>query len=158
MYISKQIAILFVTITLLSSCGKKNSTQTGAQVLPIMSKEEGKVITGREISVWEYSKTKQLDKLREILADDYIGYFATNIMQPTDVVNLLKKTNFVDYHLSNIVVKPIAENVAVIYYNVQQNIVGADGVAWVPAVSASSIYAKRNGTWYSVFYQEMPIK
>ena len=154
-------AFLFsgIIILSLSQCKQStNSTTNTKQALPQMSVEEGKIITAREINVWEYSKTKQLDKLREILADDYTGYFSTGNMRPSDVLNLLRKTNFTDYHLSNINVKPIAADVAIITYNALQDVTGADGVKWVPEVAAAATYVKRNGTWYSVFYQEMPLR
>lgn len=153
-------AILFSGIIILSLSQCKQSTTTTSpqkQSLPQMTKEEGQVITAREISVWEYSKTKQLDKLREILADDYTGYFVTGNMQPSDVINLLRNSTFTSYHLSNINVKPIAENVAIISYHVMQDVTGADGIKWVPELAAASTYVKRNGVWYSVFYQEMPL-
>lgn len=153
-------AILFSGIIILSLSKCKQSTTTTSpqkQTLPQMTKEEGQIITAREISVWEYSKTKQLDKLREILADDYTGYFVTGNMQPSDVINLLRNSTFTSYHLSNINVKPIAENVAIISYHVMQDVTGADGIKWVPELAAASTYVKRNGVWYSVFYQEMPL-
>jgi len=153
-------AILFSGIIILSLSQCKQSTTTTSpqkQTLPQMTKEEGQIITAREISVWEYSKTKQLDKLREILADDYTGYFVTGNMQPSDVINLLRNSTFTSYHLSNINVKPIAENVAIISYHVMQDVTGTDGIKWVPELAAASTYVKRNGVWYSVFYQEMPL-
>lgn len=153
-------AILFsgIIILSLSQCKQSNTTTSPQkQSLPQMTKEEGQIITAREISVWEYSKTKQLDKLREILADDYTGYFVTGNMQPSDVINLLRNSTFTSYHLSNINVKPIAENVAIISYHVMQDVTGTDGIKWVPELAAASTYVKRNGVWYSVFYQEMPL-
>ena len=155
----KAFVISGIIILSISQCKQStNTTTTNKQALPQMSVEEGKIITAREINVWEYSKTKQLDKLREILADDYTGYFTTGNMRPSDVLNLLRKTNFTDYHLSNINVKPIADDVAIITYNALQDVTGADGVKWVPEIAAAATYVKRNGTWYSVFYQEMPLR
>lgn len=155
-------AFLFSGIIIFSLSQCKQSTQTTTttqkQALPQMSVEEGKIITAREINVWEYSKIKQYDRLREILADDYVGYFTTGNMQPSSVINLLRKSTFTDYHLSNINVKPIADNVAIITYNVLQDVTGEDGVKWVPEVAAAATYVKRNGIWYSVFYQEMPLR
>lgn len=154
----KAFIISALVIFSLSQCKQKKKITAKPLALPQMSKEEGQLIITREINVWEYSKTKQYDKLREILADDYIGYFNSGSMQPSDVINLLRKTSFNDYHLSKINVKPIADDVAVIYYDVLQDVSGADGDKWLPEISASSVYSKRNGTWYSVFYQEMPQK
>ncbi len=154
----KAIIVAGTLIFSLSQCTQSTKTTSTTAVLPKMTQEEGKIITSREINVWEFSKTKQLDKLREILADDYTGYFTSGSMRPSDVLNLLRKTNFTDYHLSNINVKPIATDVAIITYNVIQDVTGADGVKWVPEVAAAATYVKRNGIWYSVFYQEMPLK
>lgn len=154
----KAFIILGAVLFSLSQCKQSTPTTPKAQVLPQMTKEDGQVITAREINVWEFSKTKQLDKLREILADDYVGYFSTGSMRPSDVLNLLRKSTFTDYHLSNINVKPIAADVAIITYNVVQDVTGADGVKWVPEVASSATYVKRNGNWYSVFYQEMPLQ
>lgn len=147
----------FIVLTL-SQCKESTTTSTQKQALPQMTKEEGQIITAREISVWEYSKTKQLDKLREILADDYTGYFVTGNMQASDVINLLRKSTFTSYHLSDINVKPVAENVAIISYHVVQDVTGADGEKWIPEVASAATYVKRNGIWYSVFYQEMPLR
>ncbi|MFN0082877.1 MAG: nuclear transport factor 2 family protein [Ferruginibacter sp.] len=154
----KAFIVSALVIFLLSQCKQSSKNTVKSPALPQMSKEEGQLIITREINVWEYSKTKQYDKLREILADDYIGYFNSGNMQPSDVINLLRKTTFNDYHLSKINVKPIAEDVAIIYYDVAQEVVGVEGDKWIPEISASSVYAKRNGIWYSTFYQEMPMK
>jgi hypothetical protein len=144
----------------LSQCNnnKTGTTSPSLAELPKMSVEEGKVITAREISMWEFSKTKQFDKLREILADDYIGYFVSGNMHPSDVINLLKNTTFSSYHLSNIQVKPVSDNTAIIYYDLLQDVTAADGDKWLPSLKASSVYVKRNNVWYSVFYQEMPAR
>ena len=151
----KALILSFVIIFSFARCEQKVS-KAPASGIPQMSKEEGSIITKREISLWEYTKNKQYDRLREIMADDYIAYFATGNMQPSDVINQLRRSTFTSYHLSNITVKPVADNVAVIYYNVIQDVTAADGQKWLPQVAASSVYVKRNGTWYSVFYQEMP--
>ncbi|MEJ7611051.1 MAG: nuclear transport factor 2 family protein [Ferruginibacter sp.] len=151
----KTILLSFVILFSLAQC-KQQVSKPVASGIPQMSKEDGSIITKREISLWEYSKTKQFDRLREIMADDYIGYFVTGNMQPSDMINQLRRSAFTAYNLSNIVVKPVTENVAVIYYNVIQDVTGADGQKWLPQLAASSVYVKRNGTWYSVFYQEMP--
>ncbi len=153
----KAFIVGFAVIFTLSQC-KSTPAKPGNAAVPQMSKEDGQIITQREISIWEFSKTKQFDKLREILADDYIGYFTSGNMQPSEVINLLRNTTFTSYHLSNIVVKPVSENTAIIYYDVVQDVTAADGDKWIPEVAASSVYVKRNGTWYSVFYQEMPAK
>ena len=156
----KTIFSALIITLLFSQCKESTNTTTTTKKpsLPQMSKEDGQIITSREINVWEYSKTKQYDKLREILADDYVGYFSTGNMQPSSVINLLRKSTFTDYHLSNINVRPIAADVAIITYNVLQDVTGEDGVKWIPELASAATYVKRNAVWYSVFYQEMPMR
>jgi len=154
----KAFASFFVLFIFFTACKHPAPANAGASALPQMSRQEGDIIKQREISFWEYSKTKQFDKLREIMADDYMGYFSSGNMRPADVINLLRTTNFNSYHLSNINVRPVSENTAIVYYDVSQDVVSADGEKWIPEVMASSVYTKRNGVWYSVFYQEMPAR
>jgi len=133
----------------LISC-KNNRTSTS---LEFLDKDKQEIID-RETKTWEYSKTKELDKLKEILADDYIGYFGRKTMNEDDVINSLQKATVKSYELNDIRVKSISENVAIMYYIANQDGVAEDGTPWVPKVAAAATYVKRNGTWYSVFYQE----
>lgn len=136
--------VLFVILT---------SCNTNSSKLEFSEKEKQEIIK-RETQTWEYSKTKDLEKLEEILADDYIGYFGRATMNENDVIQSLGKTKLVSYKLMDFRVKPITNEVAVIYYLANQDGIGADGTPWVPDVAAAATYVKRNGKWYSVFYQE----
>lgn len=122
--------------------------------LPELSAEDKQVIIDRETKTWEYSKTKQLEQLKEILADDYTGYFGTVVMNKRDVIRSLQNTKIASYQLMNIKVKPIAKGVAVMYYLADQNGISGDGIPWFPKVAGAATYVKRNGNWYVVFYQE----
>lgn len=84
-------------------------------------------IIDRETKTWEYSKTKEFDKLKEILADDYIGYFGRKTMNENDVIYSLQKATVNYYELNNIRMKYLNENVAIIYYISNQNGVKEDG-------------------------------
>ena len=118
------------------------------------TERDKKQIIDREIKTWEYSKTKELDKLKEILADDYVGYFGRKIMNEDDVIQSLKKAKVYSYQIKNIKIKPLSASVAIIYYIADQEGVSEDGTSWMPQVAAAATYVKRNGIWYSVFYQE----
>ena len=84
-------------------------------------------IIDRETKTWEYFKTKEFDKLKEILADDYIGYFGRKTMNENDVIYSLQKATVNYYELNNIRMKYLNENVAIIYYISNQNGVKEDG-------------------------------
>ena len=145
----KVIKTLFLLALLFSfvSCNKTGPSNA-------FSDNDKQVIIDRETKTWEYSKTKELDKLKEILADDYIGYFGRKTMTQQDVIKSLQKATVRSYELINIKVKAISKDVAIIYYLANQNGVSEDGTLWVPKVAAAATYVKRNEIWYAVFYQE----
>jgi len=114
-------------------------------------------ITNREISSWEFAKTKQLDKLNNLLADDYQAFFGKITMSKAEVIRNFQVSTITNYRLFNIRVKKIDDNAAVIHYEALQNAQDQDGDKWVPNVAVSTIYAKRANTWYPVFYHETPM-
>jgi len=132
----------------LISCNVKTSSPS-----EFTDKDKQEIIY-RETKTWEYSKSKELDKLKEILADDYIGYFGRKTMNENDVIKSLQKTTINSYELMDIKVKPVSKDVAIMYYLANQNAIEEDQTPWVPKVAAAATYVKRNGTWYSIFYQE----
>lgn len=142
----RNILIISVLVCLLS-CNRKTAS-TG------FTEKDKKEIIDREIKTWEYSKTKELDKLKEILAEDYVGYFGRKTMNENDVIQSLQNATVYSYQVKDIKMKPISESVAIIYYTANQKGVSEDGTQWVPLVAAAATYVKRNGIWYSVFYQE----
>jgi len=131
---------------------------TGQTKVPVLTAQDNKRIIDREISTWEFGKTKNLPALRQILGDDYIGVFGKNIMGPNDVVKTFERSTVRMYRLYNIKVKPVTADVAVIYYNLMQDVVDENGSPWIPNVSSSAVYVKRNNNWYSTFYHETPME
>ncbi len=142
----RNLFIIILSIWFFSCSSKTNSSE--------FTEEDKKEIIDREVKTWEYSKTKELNKLKEILADDYTGYFGKKTMTQQDVISSLEKATVRSYELINVKVKPVTKDVAIIYYLANQNGVSEDGTLWVPKVAAAATYVKRNGIWYSVFYQE----
>ncbi|MEP6711344.1 MAG: hypothetical protein ABJA37_02955 [Ferruginibacter sp.] len=147
-----RICIIAMAIVSATSC--KNNTQP--KVL-VFTEQDSKKVIEREISSWEFAKTRNLPALREVLADDYVGFFGTNIMHPNDVVKLFQNSIVRSYHLSNIRVQPVTDNVAIVYYELNQDIIDASGDTWTPHVASAATYVKRNGVWHTVFYQETVI-
>lgn len=122
-----------------------------------LSKADVGNITNREISSWEFAKTKQLDKLNGLLADDFQAFFGKIIMSKAEVIRNFQVSNIANYRLFNIRVKKVSDNTAVIHYEALQNATDQDGDKWVPNVAISTVYAKRGNAWYPVFYHETPM-
>ncbi len=130
------------------------ATQTSASTF---SKADITHITNKEISSWEFAKTKQLDKLQSLLADDFQAFFGKIMMSKADVIRNFQVSTITNYRLFNIRVKQISDNSAVIHYEALQNAQDQDGDKWVPNVGISTVYAKRGNAWYPVFYHETPV-
>lgn len=139
-----------------AACKSKPAAAT-AMALPTLSADDQKMITNREISTWEFGKTKNFAGLKEILADDYSAFFGDNLMSKNDVIRTFQNSIIKSYRLSNIRVKPVTDNVAIIFYELQQDVLDQNGDKWTPYVASSATYVKRDGLWKSVFYQETPI-
>ena len=107
--------------------------------------------------MWEFAKTKQADKLSSLLADDYQAFFGKVQMNKAEVIRNFQVSQITNYRLYNIRTKKISDDAALIYYEALQNAVDAEGDRWVPNVGVSTVYAKRGGSWYPVFYHETPL-
>jgi hypothetical protein len=154
----KNLLFLLLMIAGLSNCKPKaeekiKTTVSSAEI----SKADITNITNREISSWEFAKTRQLDKLKELLADDYQAFFGKIVMNKTEVLQSFQRSKINNYRLSNIRVKKLADNVAVIYYEALQDATDPEGDRWVPQIGASTTYVKRANTWYAIFYHETAI-
>ncbi len=109
----RNLFIIILSIWFFSCSSKTNSSE--------FTEEDKKEIIDREVKTWEYSKTKELNKLKEILADDYTGYFGKKTMTQQDVISSLEKATVRSYELINVKVKPVTKDVAIIYYLANQN-------------------------------------
>ena len=158
-FIMKNIISAFAVVASFFLISCKGNTPNNVVVIkaPTITADDNKKIIDREISTWEFAKNKNLPAMREILGDDYVGFFGKNTMSANDVVKLFQSSTVNSYHLSNIRVKPVTSDVAIIYYELNQDIADADGKKWTPDVAAATTYVKRKGNWYSVFYQETVI-
>ena len=157
---SSYLLLAIITIVGFTQCKPKanEQTQTISEASAAeISNADISNITNREISSWEFAKTKQLDKLNNLLADDYQAFFGKIIMSKADVIRNFQVSTINNYRLFNIKVKKVGDNTAVIHYEALQNAQDQDGDKWVPNVAVSTVYSKRGNAWYPVFYHETPM-
>ena len=157
------LSLLILLMAGLSNCKPKATTtttvnnNTESSTASELSKADVTQITNREIASWEFAKTKQLDKMKEILAEDYQAFFGKIIMNKSEVLQSFQNSNVNAYRLSNIRVKKVADDVAIIYYEALQDATDPEGDRWVPQIAASTTYVRRGNQWYSIFYHETAI-
>ena len=151
----KNVALVLL-IAYTSGCGPKQEEVTAPKASFNFDKEAEKTIMNREISSWEFAKNKDFGKLQEVWGPDYTAFFGDHTLNAEEAVKSFANVKINNYRLYNIKVKPVAENTAIIYYNLQQDVSGTDGTKWIPEVAASSVYVKRGTLWQNVFYHETP--
>lgn len=155
----KNLILIILLGAALTQCKSKETSTTSTNntaAATELPQEDVATITKNEIATWEFAKTKQLDKMDQMLADDYQAFFGKVLMSKAEVLLSFKNSDIDAYRLSNIRVKKISDDVAIIYYDALQDAIDPDGDRWVPKISASNTYVKRGNTWYAVFYQEIP--
>jgi hypothetical protein len=157
----KLTQLLGITLValLMAGCQQKTekATTTTTTAPTELSSADVRAITNREISTWEFAKTKQMDKLNEVLAEDYQAFFGQILMNKAEVMQSFQKSIINVYRLLNIRVKKVSDNVAIIYYEALQDATDPEGDRWVPKIAASNVYVKRGNNWYAVFYHETPM-
>jgi hypothetical protein len=147
-----------LVVSTLSYCKPKTEVKVESKVSsPELTQADITVIKNKEAASWEFAKTKQLDRLKEILAEDYQAFFGKITMNKGEVLQSFQRSTIKNYRLSNIRVKKISDDVAVIYYEALQDALDPEGDRWVPQIAASNVYVKRANTWYAMFYHETPI-
>ncbi len=156
----RNFMLLTLVIAMLTQCKPKTETAVTTTTTPAaaqdLSAPDKTSIMNREAATWEFAKTKQLDKLKEIYADDYQAFFGKITMNKTEVLQSFQQSNITAYRLSNIRVKKVTNDVAIVFYDALQNATDPEGERWVPQISAATTYVKRGGNWYSIFYHETP--
>lgn len=155
----KSIIALLLLVGLVQCKPKTQQPATASATVEAseLSKSDITNITNREISSWEFAKTKQLDKLKELLAEDYQAFFGKIELNKSEVLQSFQQSNISAYRLFNIKVKKVTNNVAIISYQALQNATDPEGDRWVPEIGASTTYVKRGNTWYAVFYHETAV-
>lgn len=155
----KNIAVIILVASTFTQCKPKTAEVQVANTTSSteLTKADITIISNKEVASWEFAKTKQLDKLKEILAEDYQAFFGRLVMNKGEVLQSFQKSNINAYRLSNIRVKKLGDNVAVVYYEALQDATDPEGDRWVPQIAASNVYVKRANTWYALFYHESPM-
>ncbi|MGE0724764.1 MAG: nuclear transport factor 2 family protein [Alphaproteobacteria bacterium] len=113
-----------------------------------------------EVASWEHVRAKAVAPMRSYLADDAILIFGDGAR--------FTKAEFLaimpDFNLASFTVDPaasvmrIAPDVAVLLYRVTYTSAMKNERPATITVASSSTYARRDGRWVSLLYQETPVR
>lgn len=107
-----------------------------------------------EIATLEWSRTHRVDKMIAHHAEDWIGIPNGPPMTRQEMLKDVGSEVLRSYRISDVMTRRIARDVVLVTYRMRQDGETGAGVKWVPLVQASSVWARRQGKWLAVFYQE----
>lgn len=109
---------------------------------------------------WDFMRDRNTEGMRNFLGDDALLIFGDgNRYNKRQTLELMK-----DFTLHSIAFEPtyavrqLAPDVATLLYRVTYSSSVKGGKPETIKVLSSSVYARRDGKWWSVLYQETPVK
>jgi uncharacterized protein (TIGR02246 family) len=113
-----------------------------------------------EKASWGYMRDKNYDGMKGYMADDGLLIFSDGTrFNKRETLELMK-----DYKLDSFTIEPtyavrmITPDVATLLYRVTYTSSVKGGPMTTAKTLSSSVYVRRDGKWWSVLYQESPIK
>jgi hypothetical protein len=109
---------------------------------------------------WDFMRDNNVDGMKNFLGDDALLIFGDgNRYNKRQTLELMK-----DFKLLSIAIEPtyavrmLSSDVATLLYRVTYTSSVKGGKPETIKVLSSSVYARRDGKWWSVLYQETPLK
>jgi hypothetical protein len=109
---------------------------------------------------WGYMRDKNYDGMKNFLADDGLLIFWDGTrFNKRQTLELMK-----DYKLDSLTIEPtyavrmVSADVATLLYRITYTSSVKGGPTQTVMTLSSSLYVRRDGKWWSVLYQETPIK
>src|SRR5580698_562531 len=109
---------------------------------------------------WGFMRDKNYDAMKDFLGDDVLLIFGDgNRYNKRQTLELMKDFALVDLTIEpTYAVRLLSPDVATLLYRVTYTTTVKGGKPETMKVLSSSVYARRGGKWWSVLYQETPIK
>jgi hypothetical protein len=107
---------------------------------------------------WEATKNKDIKSLRSLCAQDYVAIISDGSrLTLEDFIALFPVFEVKSYKLSDMRVLPIGPDVAILVYKAKTQ-TAILGMTVKEDTQHSSTWARRDGEWRNVFYQETVIE
>jgi ketosteroid isomerase-like protein len=126
---------------------KSNQTNERTRYDPIM--------IDLETSAWKNLVDKKYDDFARMLADDYQGVYPAGITTKDGELAEVRKTTFKSAELSDVKVRWVDENTAIVTATVKAEITTPDGKTTNSTARTASIFTKRANQWLCVFHADV---
>jgi hypothetical protein len=140
--------LLFIAFTLILAATA--SAQKNAAV--------EKALTDKEQMAWKNLVDKKYDDFAKMFTDDYQGVYDNEVTTKTSEVADVKQMTFNSAALTDIKVKMLDANNALVTSNVKAEMTLASGQKISDNLRATSVWVKRGGQWMIVYHSHISIK
>lgn len=148
-------AMLALCLTMsVSAQNEKRATKSKSNITNNRASVEQYLIDG-EKAAWKNLVEKKYDEFAKLLADDYQGLYPTGLTTKDAELAEVRKTTFKSADVSDVKVKWVDENTAIVTAAVKAVLVGADGKDMNISSRTVSVVAKRANQWLCVFHADV---
>jgi hypothetical protein len=117
-----------------------------------------KALTANEQAAWKHLVDKKYDDFGKFFADDYLGVYDTETTTKTSEIAEDKQINFKSAAVTDIKVKVLDENNAIVTSNVKADMILPDGQNLGGDFRATTFWVRRANAWLIVYHSHILIK
>ncbi len=121
------------------------------------SKTEQALINN-EKAAWQNLVNKKYDDFGKLLADDFQGVYSWGVFAKTDEMASVKQVIFKSADVSDVKVKMIDANSAIVTATVKSEMIFPDGKTMTQNVRTTSVVVKRGKQWLCIYHSQVPIE
>ncbi len=143
--------LIFLIIILISSAAV--SAQKGSPTNPAET-----VLIEKEQKAWQNLSKGNAEEFGKNLAEDYEGVNGTTKHNKAQEIASVKNTSFDKVSLSDVRVKWLSEETAIVISIFTITVTGANNKKQTYSGQSFTIYARRNNVWLCVFHTDEPIE
>ena len=113
-----------------------------------------------ETGSWDFMRNNNADGMRNFLSDDALLILGDGSrLNKREMLELMKDFVLIDIKIEpTYALRMLTADVANLIYRASYTSTLKGGKPETLSVRSSSVYVRRDGKWWSVFYQETPIK
>ena len=115
-----------------------------------------KDLTAREQEIWDASRHKDTEHLKQLLADEYVAVGDRGPVDKAAAITHLCERNLTDYAVSDVRATLLGSNVVLLTYLCSFRSDG-HGNGFPQTYRCSDVWVSRGGAWRSVFFADRPI-
>jgi hypothetical protein len=146
---------IFQIVLLLGSCGLLFSSDSQAVAQQPAGDALATEVIAQEKLAWEAAKKKDKAALAKLLADDFTEIIDDGVFDKGGILAYLDNVQLVSYSPSNFKARTITPDAVLLIFQVTEE--GKyKGHDFHAQNNVASLWAKRNGMWQNVHFQETP--